>query len=66
MRLVASIDSFKVYTDEFGRRYSGKKSMKDNNIIFLGDSQTFGVGSDWQNTFVGLLEKSFKNIISLI
>ena len=43
-----------------------KKSIKDNNIIFLGDSQTFGVGSDWQNTFVGLLKKSFKNIISLI
>ena len=61
MRLVASIDSFKVYTDEFGRRYSGKKkSIKDNNIIFLGDSQTFGVGSDWQNTFVGLLEKKFQ------
>lgn len=60
MRLISSIDSFEVYTDKNGLRYSGKKkNSKKNNIIFLGDSQTFGVGSDWQNTFVGILEKKF-------
>ena len=58
MRLISSIDSFKVYTDESGFRYSGKKRLpKDKNIIFLGDSQTFGVGSNWEDTFVGILEK---------
>ena len=58
MRLISSIDSFKVYTDENGFRYSGKKRLnKDKNLIFLGDSQTFGVGSNWEDTFVGILEK---------
>ena len=63
MRLISSIDSFKVYTDENGFRYSGKKRLpKDKNVIFLGDSQTFGVGSNWEDTFVGILEKDYKNI----
>ena len=66
MRLISSIDSFKVYTDENGFRYSGKKLPKDKNVIFLGDSQTFGVGSNWEDTFVGILEERFKNIIFLI
>ncbi len=61
MRLISSIDSFKVYTDKNGYRYSGNERLhKDENIIFLGDSQTFGVGSNWENTFVGMLEKKFK------
>ena len=61
MRLISSIDSFKVYTDENGFRYSGKKRLlKNKNIIFLGDSQTFGVGSNWEDTFVGILEERFQ------
>ena len=61
MRLISSIDSFKVYTDENGFRYSGKKSLpKDKSVIFLGDSQTFGVGSNWEDTFVGILEERFQ------
>tara|TARA_B100001121_G_C18657115_1_gene606979 strand:- start:445 stop:1419 length:975 start_codon:yes stop_codon:yes gene_type:complete len=61
MRLISSIDSFKVYTDNNGFRFSGTKRVaKDHNIIFLGDSQTFGVGSDWENTFVGMLENKFE------
>ena len=60
MRLISSIDSFKVYTDEEGIRYSGKKrKLKEKSVVFLGDSQTFGVGSDWKNTFIGILEKEF-------
>ncbi len=60
MRLISSIDSFKVYTDNEGLRYSGKKrELKKKSVIFLGDSQTFGVGSDWENTFTGILEKEF-------
>jgi len=62
MRLISSINSFKVYTDIYGRRFSGeKKELGKKNIVFLGDSQTFGVGSDWNDTFVGMLEKKYKN-----
>jgi len=62
MRLISSIDSFKVFTDKNSLRYSGNKRVpNENNIIFLGDSQTFGVGSDWQNTFIGILEKNLSN-----
>ena len=61
MRLISSIDSFKVYTDNNGFRFSGiRRGPKDNNLVFLGDSQTFGVGSDWENTFVGMLESEFE------
>ena len=62
MRLISSIESFKVYTDDDGFRYSGKKRKpKKKRAIFLGDSQTFGVGSNWQNTFTGILEKEFSD-----
>ena len=37
-----------------------KKVTKNKNIIFLGDSQTFGVGSNWEDTFVGILEERFQ------
>ncbi|MDB2474324.1 hypothetical protein N9W54_00195 [bacterium] len=60
MRLISSIDSFKVYTDNDGFRYSGKKRKpKNKSVVLLGDSQTFGVGSNWNNTFTGILEKEF-------
>ena len=60
MRMISSIDSFKVYTDNEGRRFSGKKkNIKNQSIVFLGDSQTFGVGTNWEDTFVGILEKKY-------
>jgi len=62
MRLISSIESFKVYINEDGNRFSGKKrEKKDNNIVFLGDSQTFGIGSNWEDTFIGLIEKKIPN-----
>ena len=62
MRLISSIDSFKVYTNEERERFFEKrKKIKNEKVFFLGDSQTFGVGSDWENTFVGILENEFKN-----
>jgi hypothetical protein len=64
MRLVSSIDSFNVYTNNFGERYSGKKKEKNtinNTAFFFGDSITFGAGSDWDNTFVGIIENELKN-----
>ena len=64
MRYISSIESFKVFTNENGERYSGKKNKKinkNNNVFFFGDSQTFGFGSDWENTFVGIIEKKIGN-----
>ena len=62
MRMISSIDSFKVYTNNDGHRHSGKKKKtKSKNIVFLGDSQIFGVGSNWEDTFVGVLEEKFQS-----
>ena len=58
MRIVSTLPNFKIETDNNGYRYSGKNEYKKNkNIIFVGDSQTFGLGSNWEDTFVGILEK---------
>ena len=53
--------SYNVYTDENGFRYNGKK--KDNNekkkiLAFLGGSFTYGMGANFQKTYVGLIEES--------
>jgi len=57
MRLISGISSFNVYTDNNGNRFSGsEKNSSDKNIYFFGDSQTFGLGSEWKNTFVGIIE----------
>tara|TARA_Y100001970_G_C14240541_1_gene864652 strand:- start:2783 stop:3922 length:1140 start_codon:yes stop_codon:yes gene_type:complete len=63
MRYISSIDSFKVFTNENGVRFSGQKKNKsnNNNAFFFGDSQTFGFGSDWKNTFIGIAEKKIDN-----
>ena len=55
--------SFKVYTDDNGYRYLGKKRDKttQNTLIFLGDSHTYGVGLEYKSSFVGKIEKNFKN-----
>ena len=62
--------SYKVYTDENGYRYNGEnksKSTKDKTAIFFGGSFTYGMGSSYENSFVGLIEKDQKdfNIINL-
>ena len=63
MRLIGSIDSYNVYTNAHGDRYSGEKKLKEinQNVFFFGDSQTFGVGSDWKDTFVGIVENKQNN-----
>ena len=61
MRRLSSIDSFKVYIDKNGNRYSGSNSNNaEKDLFFIGDSHTFGLGSDWQNTFVGMIESKKK------
>ena len=56
--------SYKVFTDKNGHRYNGKKkdnSVKDKTAIFFGGSFTYGMGSSFENSFVGLIEKARKN-----
>jgi hypothetical protein len=37
---------YKVFTDHYGYRYSGKKRQnKEFNLVFLGDSSTYGMGT---------------------
>jgi len=53
---------YKVFTDHYGYRYSGKKRQnKEFNLVFLGDSSTYGMGTKFENSFVGILEKKNKN-----
>jgi len=60
-KYIKNISQYNVYTNEFGLRYSGKKYDKDKkNIFYLGDSFTYGLGLDYSNTYVGILEN--KNI----
>jgi len=53
--------SYKVYTDENGFRYGGKKidsSIKKKTAIFFGGSFTYGMGTSFEKSFVGLIEKA--------
>ena len=58
---------FYVKTDKNGFRINhlvdkseSKKSFFGEKIFFIGDSFTFGVGLDWEKSFVGILNKDFK------
>ena len=67
MRLVASIDSYHVYTDESGNRYSGKeKKINNRPVFFFGDSFTFGLGVSWEDSFVGILEKELNTCLIIL
>ena len=61
--------SYSVHTDNNGFRFSGKKNSKnfDKIVTFSGGSFTYGMGMDYNNTFVGMIESSNKelNIINL-
>ena len=62
MRRLSGIDSFKVYIDKYGNRYSGSGYNESNkDLYFIGDSHTFGLGLDWKDTFVGIVESEKKN-----
>lgn len=54
--------SYNVKTDINGYRVGNiKKEAKKDNILFLGDSQVYGVGLDYEDTFIGGLEKKKTN-----
>ena len=48
---------YTVLTDENGYRYSGKiRKNIDKNIIFAGDSHTYGYGVKFEDSFPGIIE----------
>ena len=52
---------YKVFTDGNGYRYSGKKRKNiDKNIVFIGDSFTYGMGVKFKDSFPGIIEESLK------
>jgi len=55
--------NFKVYTDENGHRFLGQKKDNDKKkkIIFLGDSQAYGLGLDYEDTLTGKFEKNLND-----
>lgn len=50
----------KIFTNNLGFKDKEIReiSFKDNNILFIGDSFTEGVGVEFENTFVGIIEKN--------
>ncbi len=59
-----TIKTYKVYTNKDGFRVSSKKkSIKnaDNNIIFLGDSFTYGFGLEYKDSISGILDAKKTN-----
>jgi hypothetical protein len=52
-----------VYTDEFGMRVGKNHITKKNkdNILVFGDSFTFGVGLEYEDTFIGILQKKLSD-----
>ena len=59
-KLISGVNSYKVYTNNEGHRFNGKKSKKpeDKIAIFFGASYTYGWGLDYEKTFVGILDNS--------
>ncbi len=62
-KYVKQTKSYKVFTDENGFRFSGKKRDLANkaNVIVLGDSFIYGMGLSFEKTFSGILEKKKNN-----
>ena len=54
----------KIFTNNLGfkDRENRNVEFKENNILFIGDSFTEGVGVEYQNTFVGKIESRIKKI----
>jgi len=57
--------SKKVFTDKFGFRAPNKNftyNESNSSVLIIGDSVSFGVGVEEQNTFVGALRNNFENL----
>ena len=64
-----TVKTYNVYTDENGYRVGSKKNVnkvnKENTIVFLGDSFTYGLGVNYEDSIVGILEKKGINYNTL-
>jgi len=57
-----TVEPYKVLTDHNGYRFSGKKKdLNKQNIVFLGDSFTYGLGVKFEESFPGIVEHRIKN-----
>ena len=57
-----TVKPYKVFTDDNGYRYSKKaRKHKLKNIVFLGDSFTYGYGVDYKDSFTGIIENELEN-----
>ena len=58
-------ERYKIYTNSLGFKDKSNRlvEFKDRNILFIGDSFTEGVGIEYENTYVGLIEKEIKKKI---
>ena len=54
----------KIFTNNLGFKDKKNRNVefKENNILFIGDSFTEGVGVEYQNTFVGIIDNNIKSI----
>ena len=54
----------KIFTNNLGFKDKTNRNVefKENNILFIGDSFTEGVGVEYQNTFVGIIENNIKSV----
>ena len=62
-RFKSSFPTVDVYTDKYGLRSfkDNKKLNEAKNIFIFGDSFTFGLGLNYEDTYTGLLEKDLKS-----
>tara|TARA_Y100001958_G_C21182811_1_gene512391 strand:- start:222 stop:1325 length:1104 start_codon:yes stop_codon:yes gene_type:complete len=63
-RFKTSFPLAKTYTDKNGLRvknHSVKKDKDKKNIFMFGDSMTYGVGLEYDKTFVGIIDNKFKD-----
>jgi len=62
-RFKRGFPSTNLFTDKFGLRTGKniKKNSSHENIFIFGDSMTFGVGLEYENTYAGLIDKAMKN-----
>lgn len=63
-RFKTSFPLIKTYTDKNGLRvknHNVKKLSDKQNIFTFGDSMTYGVGLEYEKTFVGIIDREFKD-----
>ena len=58
-----TVKTYDVFTDQNGYRVASRNNKKDkakNSVVFLGDSFAYGLGLNYEQTVVGVLEKKVK------